>query len=132
MADPAIWNRQTGESVAEIAERFGVYFERGDNERLAGIAQIHERLKWREDGRPRMYVFNTCRDFIRTLPALVYDERKVEDVNTDGEDHIFDECKYFCMSMPIAATPVKHPDTWYQNPMYRYLDIKRGDLTNGR
>ena len=132
VADPAIWNRQTGESIAEIAETYGVYFEKGDNERLAGIAQIHERLKWREDGRPRMYVFNTCRDFIRTLPALVYDERKVEDVNTDGEDHIFDECKYFCMSMPIAATPVKHPDTWYQNPMYRYLDIKRGDLTNGR
>ena len=34
-----------------------------------------------------LYVFSTCKHLIRTLPALVYDEVDVEDVDTDGEDH---------------------------------------------
>ena len=132
VADPAIWNRQTGESVAEIAERFGVYFEKGDNERLAGWAQLHERLKFNHEGKARMYIFSTCPQFIRTVPALIYDAHKVEDVDSTLEDHIADETRYFCMANPVPALPVQAPDTWYQNPMYRYLDIKRGDLTNGR
>lgn len=35
-----------------------------------------------------LYVFNTCKHFIRTVPNLVYDEKNVEDINTEGEDHI--------------------------------------------
>ncbi len=128
IADPAIWNRQTGQSIAEIAEKVGVYFDKADNERIAGLAQVHERLKFRADGRPRLYVFNTCRDFIRTIPSLVYDEKKVEDVNTEGEDHIYDECRYFCMANVIAARVTPPPDNWRENPLYMYLDVKKGDL----
>lgn len=131
VADPAIWNRQTGESIAEIAERQGVYFEKGDHERIAGLAQVHERLKFGKDGRPRLYVFNTCRDFIRTIPSLIYDERRVEDVDSRLEDHIYDECRYFCMMNPVPARPVEPRETWYDNPMYRYLDIKKGDIYHG-
>jgi hypothetical protein len=130
VADPAIWNRQSGESIAEIAERHRVFFEKGDNTRLTGLAQVHERFKFNKHGRPRLYVFSTCRDFIRTVPALIYDEHKVEDVNTAGEDHIYDECRYFCMANPVAALPVQAPDTWFENPAYKYLDITRGDLYN--
>ena len=64
------------------------------------------------------------------MPALIYDEHKVEDVNTAGEDHIYDECRYFCMANPVAALPVQAPDTWFENPAYKYLDITRGDLYN--
>ena len=39
-----------------------------------------------------LYVFNTCHNFIRTVPNLVYDEKNVEDVDTDGEDHAYDQC----------------------------------------
>ena len=131
VADPAIWNRQTGESIAEIAERYGVRFDKGDNERIAGWAQVHERLKFGTDGRPRLYVFNTCRDFIRTFPALIYDERKVEDVDTSMEDHIADETRYFCMANPVPARITPPPDDWYKNPMYRYLDVKKGDIYRG-
>lgn len=131
VADPAIWNRQTGESIAEVAERYGVRFDKGDNERIAGLAQVHERLKFGTDGRPRLYIFNTCREFIRTIPALVYDEHKVEDVDTSLEDHIYDECRYFCMANPVPARPVPVQDDWYKNPMYRYLDVKKGDIYRG-
>ena len=43
----------------------------------------------------------TCRHFIRTIPALVYDDKDVEDVDTSQEDHIYDECRYVCMEHPL-------------------------------
>ena len=46
VADPAIWNKETGISIAETAEKFGIYFEKGDNNRIAGLMQVHERLKF--------------------------------------------------------------------------------------
>lgn len=48
-----------------------------------------------------LYVFSTCRDFIRTFGALTYDVNRVEDINTEGEDHIYDETRYMCMYKPI-------------------------------
>ena len=101
VADPAIWDASRGESVADTAARYGVFFTTGDNERIAGWMQCHYRLQFDEDGYPRMYVFNTCRAFIRTIPLLIYDEHKVEDLDTTMEDHVADEWRYFCMSRPI-------------------------------
>lgn len=104
VADPAIWDRSRGMSVEEqIRTVFsGITFRKGDNTRLPGKMQLHERLKFDEEGRPMMYVFETCRDFIRTIPTLVYDGRRPEDIDTAGEDHIYDETRYFLMSRPIA------------------------------
>ena len=104
VADPAIWDRSRGMSVEEqIREAFGgVTFRKGDNTRLPGKMQLHERLKFGEDGKPMLYVFSNCRDFIRTVPSLVYDGRRPEDIDTAGEDHIYDETRYFLMSRPIA------------------------------
>jgi hypothetical protein len=87
-------------------ERERVYFEKGDNARIDGKMQLHHRLAFDEDGRPMFYVFDTCKHFIRTFPNLVYDETHVEDIDTDGEDHIYDELRYVCMENPIAP-PVK-------------------------
>ena len=53
-----------------------------------------------------MQIFTTCPQFIRTIPNLPYDTKHVEDVDTDSEDHIFDETKYFCMCEPM---PVELP-----------------------
>ncbi len=102
VADPAIFGTQTGESVAQMFAREGVYFEKGEHARIDGKMQIHNRLAFDEDGRPMLYIFNTCRNFIRTIPNLVYDERNVEDINTAGEDHIYDELRYMCMNYVIA------------------------------
>lgn len=83
-------------------ERFRVYWEPGDNTRIAGKMQYHYRLAFDKNGRAMFYVFNTCKHFIRTIPALVYDEKNVEDVDTKQEDHIYDECRYVLMENPIA------------------------------
>ena len=63
------------------------------------------------------YCFNTCKHFIRTIPNLVYDEAKVEDIDTDGEDHIYDETRYFLMSRPIAPRPAVRRKTKGFDPL---------------
>lgn len=110
VADPAIFKSSTGESVAQMMEPnnlvrkgAGVFFEPGDNDRIGGLAQMHERLRFDADGHPKMYIFNTCTQFIRTLPTLPYDPNDVEDVHTKAEDHIYDESRYFCMMCPMAT-----------------------------
>lgn len=102
VGDPAIWGSDGTESIGALMERDGVYFERGDHARIDGKMQIHHRLAFDADGVPMLYVFNTCKHFIRTVPNLVYSETDVEDVDTDGEDHIYDALRYVCMQNPIA------------------------------
>ena len=112
VADPAIFQSQTGVSIADTAMQCGVYFVPGDNTRLAGWMQCRYRLQFNEDGLPRFYVFNTCKEFIRTIATLQHDERNVEDVDTDGEDHIADEWRYCCMQniiKPFVEEPEYKP-----------------------
>lgn len=105
VADPAIFQRNGGESIAELMEREGVYWDRADNTRVAGKQQLHNRLAFDARGIPMLYVFSTCKHFIRTIPSLVYSQVDVEDVDSDGEDHIYDECRYVCMEAP-CGTPL--------------------------
>lgn len=97
VADPSIFDESRGESVAQMMEREGIFFDRGDNSRIAGKMQVHHRLAFDQNGAPGLTVFSTCRHFIRTVPALVYDPVNVEDVNTAMEDHIYDEMRYVVM-----------------------------------
>lgn len=105
VGDPAIWASDGTESIGALMERERVYFERGDHSRIDGKMQVHHRLAFGEDGRPMLYVFSSCKHFIRTVPNLVYDEADVEDIDTDGEDHIYDELRYVCMKNPISPRP---------------------------
>lgn len=76
VADPAIFDKSRGDSVAEMmmpeAGKPGIYFSPGDNTRMAGKMQFHERLKFDENGKPMIYFFRNCVDSIRTIPTLPY------------------------------------------------------------
>jgi len=102
IADPAIWDAESGISFAETAAKAQVFFQPADNARIPGWMQMHYRMMFDEAGYARLYVFNTCRNFIRTIPTLMYDQHKSEDLDTKGEDHIADETRYFCMSRPVT------------------------------
>ena len=112
-ADPAIFDKSRGDSVADqMAPGFmgrtkGVIFSKGDHARLPGLMQVHERLRFDENGDPKFQVFNTCKGFIRTFPNLPYDEKKVEDVDSSAEDHPYDTFRYVAMDHPL--TPTKRP-----------------------
>ena len=61
-------------------------------------------------------VFDTCRDFIRTVPVLQHDRMRLEDLDTSAEDHIADETRYAClarlMAPKIAAGPMTAEERW--------------------
>ena len=101
VADPAIWDASRGESIADTAARFGIYFTPGDHQRIPGWMQVHYRLQFDENGYPGMYVFDCCKAFIRTMPLMMYSRTNPEDLNTELEDHCPDEVRYLCMARPI-------------------------------
>ena len=132
IADPAIFSDDRGRdtSIAAVMERSGVFFDKGNHERLAGKMQMHNRLRFDDDGYPMFYVFSTCKHFIRTVPSLVYSETDVEDVDTKGEDHIYDECRYVLMEYPITPKPrandkIKEFDPLELNQQYGSYDFYR-------
>ncbi len=124
VADPSIFDRSRGDSVAQQMEplggRRGVYFRPGDNTRLAGKSQVHERLRFGPTGLPKLQVLSTCKDFIRTIPTLPYSLTKPEDVDTDAEDHEYDALRYFCMSRPLPIRDMKPKATVDYDPFRSY------------
>jgi hypothetical protein len=101
IADPSIFDESRGESIAAQFDRKQIFWSPGDNTRIAGKMQYHYRFSFDENGRAMLYVFNTCKHFIRTIPSLVYSETHPEDIDTTQEDHIYDECRYVLMEHPI-------------------------------
>lgn len=128
VADPAIWDAETGESIADVATRYRVYFDKGDHARLPGWMQVHYRLYFDDNGYPMMYVFKNCKAFIRTMPLLQYDEHRVEDLDTDGEDHVADEVRYFLMTRPIKPRKAPLPEAKQADPLKMFLDIDPADI----
>ena len=116
VADPAIWDCSRGESIADTAMKYGIYFTPGDHERVAGWMQVHYRLQFDENGYPRMYFFDTCKDSIRTIPLMTYSETKPEDLDTRAEDHLPDEVRYMCMSRPVRPV-TREAEKWTWNPL---------------
>jgi hypothetical protein len=112
--DPAAFAVDGGPSIAERMMKEGVAFRRADNKRVSqrgamgGWDQMRARMKGGEDGRPMLYVFDTCKDFIRTVPALQHDPDKPEDLDTSAEDHVADEARYGCMSRPWVPKQAEH------------------------
>lgn len=105
-ADPSIFTRDGGPSIAEIMLREGIIWQRADNKREPGWQQVRRRLIG-NGGKPLLYLLETCDDTLRTLPIMQHDDKDMEDLDTDGEDHAVDELRYACMSRPwvVDTTP---------------------------
>lgn len=127
IADPAIWDAETGESIADTAAKCGIYFLPGDNKRLPGWMQVHYRLQLDDEGYPRMYVFRNCTAFRRTIPLLQYDDNRPEDLNTEGEDHVADEVRYFLMSKPVKPH-LSGSDVKQATQLELLLDVRPEDV----
>jgi hypothetical protein len=127
--DPSTFKEDGGPSIAErMARSHKVLFRPADNKRvsrgthvgsgqLSGWDQMRARLRGDADGRPMLVVFDTCLDFIRTVPALQHDTDRPEDLDTEAEDHVADEARYACMSRPYIphiSIEKKRVDTGYK------------------
>ena len=122
VADPSIWDGSHGISCAEEADKHGLWFEKGINDRIAGWMQVHERLRFDENGKAMMYFFENCKAIIRCMPLMMYDEHKPEDLDTDLEDHCLDEARYFCMMRPIAPRIIEEKQTPLYDPLNQFTE----------
>lgn len=102
-------------STAEEFRQQGIVLRPGDPSRQLKLRQFHQRLLVTEkDGKfevPMMQIYNNCIHFIRTIPTLVINPNNVEDVDTDSEDHVFDEAALLCMARPLQMAGVQWKDT---------------------
>jgi hypothetical protein len=113
-ADNAIFSNEPGHvSVAKDMADVGIKFTRSNKapgSRVLGVQLFRGRLiasTKRPMEAPAYYVFNTCFHTIRTVPNLENDEKHPEDIDTSGEDHIWDVIRYRILQS--AKTAVKIP-----------------------
>ena len=99
VADPSIFTEDGGPSKAERMRDAGLMTREADNERISGWDQVRGRLVGINEI-PMVYFFETCKNLIRTLPALQHDTKKTEDCNSKGDDHPCDSARYALMSRP--------------------------------
>jgi len=100
-ADPSIFSADPGKtSPADALAAAGAKFTRADagpGSVQRGTAAMRRMLaeanKDRAEG-PGLWVVETCRQFVRTVPVLPRSERKPEEYDTTAEDHIADETRY--------------------------------------
>ena len=124
IADPSIFDRLAhsrgrecvGTCIAEDFQGQGVFFLKADNDRLHGIQQVHRRLQLTEEvdsetgeikEHAQFYAFSDNHHFWRTMLTLRESIRNPEDVDTDQNDHIYDEFRYMCMSRPVRPKKIE-------------------------
>ena len=127
IADRAIWDAESGVSIAETAAKHGIYFNPSDSSRIPGWMQVQYRLMFDEDGFPQMYIFTNCKNTIRTLPLLEFSKNKDGDLDTSGEDHAADEIRYMCMWRPCKPPVLKNTENmdWTQDPLEQMVRGRR-------
>lgn len=92
-----------GQSIAETFLKHGVPLIKADNARVIGWQRVAEEMKEQPDGLPNWQIFKNCKNLIDTLPYLVRDERKPEDIADHQQDHAAESCRYFFMSRPMKS-----------------------------
>jgi hypothetical protein len=102
VADPALQAKaqDSWRSFFDVAKSRGFYIIGGVNDRIPGWQTVHSYLKpytTPYGEKAGLAIFSTCTNLIRTLPELIHDDTRVEDVNTDCDDHAPDALRYGLM-----------------------------------
>lgn len=90
----------------------GVSWEKSDKSqgsRIIGLQLFRERLQATLDGEgPGYCIMDNCRASIAVLPTLPRDPKKLDDIDTKAEDHIWDMTRYRVLKGNLrAATTIK-------------------------
>lgn len=127
--DASTWAKRgdVGPGIAETMVRRGCRWrpsDRSPNSRVNGKLEMHRRFA--KDGitqQPKLKIFSTCRNLIRTLPQLPCDPNNMEDVDTRAEDHAYDALRYACMSRPMG--PIAYADLIREHSLRRPVPADR-------
>lgn len=102
-ADASIFDTENGVSISEDMRRLGVRWQpsfKGPGSRKNGWQKLRNLLQGalstpgdlRES--PGLFVCDNCPHWIRTVPTLPRDDRDLDDVDTESEDHCGDATRY--------------------------------------
>jgi hypothetical protein len=121
-----------GPSTAEEFASKGVYLTTSDDKtphsRMNKFRQMHARLMLREDEPPMYLVYRSCKHFIRTIPLLQMDPNGREDVDTDMEDHVYDEVGLLLLFRPIEMKlPSPRLNEWERRLESLYQPVPTDD-----
>jgi len=110
-ADSSIYNLEmNGRSIAQDMAEQGISWTQADKRpgsRKLGWERIRTMMRNAGSEEPGLYIFNNCRQFIRTVPTLTRDTRDPDDVDSNAEDHIADETRYRLMATKKELTVMK-------------------------
>jgi hypothetical protein len=113
-ADSAIYAVTDDASIGQNMESEGVFWTEADKKsgsRKNGWELMRDRLSAVTDRekaeQPGLYVFNTCRDWIRTVPPIPRDPKDQDDVDTEAEDHSADDTRYRVLAADHEVHKVK-------------------------
>lgn len=107
--DSSCWHKRgdTGPSLAEQMIMEGCRWrpaDRSAGSRVSGKNELHRRLQLDPfTEQPRMVITSNCVNTIAQLPIIQLDKKKPEDVDTKGEDHLYDAIRYGVMSRPRSS-----------------------------
>ena len=105
-------------SVAQLFSEQGIAANpKVDKSVWSGIQRVRQYLG-PPDGRPKLYVFSTCREMIREFRVYRFGQGE-EPIKKD--DHAMDELRYFLASRPPAAVQPVPEKTDVQKDMERLM-----------
>lgn len=104
-------NYESGQSQGDYYKQNGVPLHPVDKNRVQGWQVLRTMLDVNpRTGRPKLRVTSNCTYAINTIPSLVFDEKKIDDLDTEGEDHAADEMRYFAMMAANRESGSYWPD----------------------
>ena len=109
VCDPSIWNKvghqmgSIGQEMEIIFANAGIPMIRGNNNRVDGKMQVHNRLSTAPDGQPWWLIASNCIHLIRTLPLMKIDPKNTDDIDAKSEDHAYDDVRYAFMQFPLEV-----------------------------
>jgi phage terminase large subunit len=148
IGDPAMWIRNPQNSnrpdekmpsmmsISDIMMMKGLIMVKANNERVNGWNNMRGYLHWEGSvvdktltKAPKLFIFENCENWIRTIPALSHDKHRVEDIDTRQDDHLADATRYMLFHLGIPDKPVR-AKPWVIRELEKLSGGEReGDLT---
>ena len=126
-APPDLWNRRqdTGRNAYDIFRENGVILTKTSNNRILGWYAVQEHLKietkkdeqtGKEVKKSKLRIFNTCRNLLRTLPAIQRDEKNPNDCAKQPHEltHAPDAIRGFCIERTKATRIMTEQELMYE------------------
>ena len=119
-APPEIWGKEIeleggGQPIQRLMQtafnhlRPDIIMHKANNARVPGWTKLREYLRVAPDGLPWLQFDPSCEKIIETLPMMIHDDTKPEDLDTGAEDHACDSIRYGIVSMNTVPKTVLSP-----------------------